>query len=352
LSNGPHAYARFDGGALIGPRARHDERPARAIVLPKPRRFTVAPGPQPLPRVGVLSNPKSHRNRARAHRVLELSPDVLFETPGSWAELNDTLEHFAAERIDLLIVDGGDGTVRDVLSAAPAAFGGRLPRLAILPAGKTNALALDLGVPLDWTVTDVIEAAMRGSFVRRAPIEVYRDGAAHADVRGFLFGAGAFVRATKVAQRTHRFGAFNGLAVGLSLTLGIAQTFLGSARNAWRVGERMRVRPEGEPAVDRSFYILFASTLERLPLHLRPFGHKRAGLKLLAIDAPPKRMAVAVPALLAGSEGRWLERAGYHRIDPHAFDLSLDGGFILDGELYKGGDLSIRTGAPIEFAVP
>src|SRR3546814_15016806 len=75
-----------------------------------------------------------------------------------------------------LVVDGGDGTVRDVISAAPAAFGDRMPRMAILPSGKTNALALDLGVPLDWAVADVVEAAARGQFVRRAPIEIYRDG--------------------------------------------------------------------------------------------------------------------------------------------------------------------------------
>src|SRR3546814_12209371 len=76
-----------------------------------------------------------------------------------------------------LVVDGGDGTVRDVISAAPAAFGDRMPRMAILPSGKTNALALDLGVPLDWAVADVVEAAARGTFVRRATIEIYRDRA-------------------------------------------------------------------------------------------------------------------------------------------------------------------------------
>ncbi|HVJ00108.1 MAG TPA: acylglycerol kinase family protein [Sphingomonas sp.] len=352
MSNGPHAYARFDGGALIGPRARHDDRVVRPIVRAQPAPVIFAPGRHPLPRVGVVSNPKSHRNRARAHRVLELPDDVRFETPASWAALNETLERFAAEGVDLLVVDGGDGTVRDVISAAPAAFGDRMPRMAILPSGKTNALALDLGVPLDWTVGHVVEAAAQGQFVRRAPIEVYRDGAGQPDVRGFLFGAGAFVRATKVAQRTHRFGAFNGLAVGLSLTLGIAQTFFGKATNPWRVGERMRLETDAGHRADRNFYILFASTLERLPLHLKPFGRKRAGLKLLAVDAPPKRMAVTVPALLAGSEGAWLDRAGYRRTDLRAFDLSLDGGFILDGELYRGGDLTVRSGAPIDFAVP
>src|SRR3546814_6394575 len=82
--------------------------------------------------------------------------------PICWPALNETLERFAAEGVDLLVVDGGDGTVRDVISAAPAAFGDRMPRMAILPSGKTNALALDLGVPLDWAVANVVEAAARG----------------------------------------------------------------------------------------------------------------------------------------------------------------------------------------------
>src|SRR3546814_3493686 len=84
---------------------------------------------------------------------------------------------------------------------------------------------------------------------------------------------------------------------------------------------------------------------------LKPFGRRRAGLKLLAIDAPPKRMALTVPALLDGSEAASLDRAGYRRADLHALDPSLEGGLILDGELYGGGDIVARAGAPHAFAV-
>src|SRR3546814_5568800 len=124
------------------------------------------------------------------------------------------------------------------------------------PPGSTRTDTLFPYTALFRSVADVVEAAARGQFVRRAPIEIYRDGADQPDVRGFLFGAGAFVRATKVAQRTHRFGAFNGLAVGLSLALGIAQTLFGTATNPWRVGERMRLKTDGDRRVDRSFYLL------------------------------------------------------------------------------------------------
>lgn len=302
-------------------------------------------------RVALISNPRSHRNKRTG--VTPPSDDLvrLVETPRSPAELAAALARFAAAGIDLLVIDGGDGTVRDVLTAAPHFFD-TLPPLAIVPSGKTNALAIDLGIPADWTVRDAILAARAGRLIRRAPIEVIRAGDAHAAVRGFLFGAGAFVRATRLAQRTHRAGAFKGIAVGLSLALAIGKTLFGSKGNIWRAGERMRLRIDGSTEQDQDFYILFGTTLENLPLGLKPLGHVRPGLKLLTVDAPPKAMLLHVPALLAGSESPSLDRAGYHRNDAHAFDLTLDGDFILDGEHYPGGALTVATGAPLAFAVP
>ena len=48
-------------------------------------------------------------------------------------------------------MDGGDGTLREVLTALPGAFA-TPPLLAVLPSGKTNILALDLGTPHGWTL--------------------------------------------------------------------------------------------------------------------------------------------------------------------------------------------------------
>jgi hypothetical protein len=177
------------------------------------------------PRIAVVSNPRSHRNRHS--REIRASPEFLFRSPRNSAELADTLANFAARGVELLVVDGGDGTVRDVLTSAGDLFGSRFPRIAIIPSGKTNAIALDLGLPLSWTLDDVLRAAKVGKVRRRSPIEIYRPGSTVPDLRGFLFGAGAFVRATALAQHTHKAGAFNGLAVGLSLIWAVAQTALG-----------------------------------------------------------------------------------------------------------------------------
>ncbi|TPG42794.1 diacylglycerol kinase [Sphingomonas koreensis] len=347
MSNAPRTFA-VDAAALPSPRMRHDLL-AGLPLLDRPT-ITVARIDAPA-RIGVISNPRSHLNRTNQRDpAIPAGAPWLFSAPNGKREMLETLARFAQAKIDLLIVDGGDGTVRDVITAAPRFFD-RMPRLGIVPSGKTNALAIDLGIALSWSVEKAVEAAAAGCWATRAPIEISGVPGRDDALRGFLLGAGAFVRATELAQSTHRAGAFSGLAVGMSLTLAITQTFFGSATNVWRVGERMRLSSDQGEA-DRPFYIVLGSTLERLPLGLKPFGRERKGLKVLAVDAPPKRMALSVPALLAGSEADWLKKAGYHRGDPRSFELSVENGFILDGEHYPGGDLTVRIGEPLHFAVP
>ena len=359
MSDTPH-YFRLDAAALDAGSGAARLLSARTAAVPTARRWAPVPAQRPadvvplaLPlRVGVVSNPRSHRNKLQHGAQLGDVSDILHASPATPADLVATLADFAARGVNLLAVDGGDGTVRDVLTAIPAAFTGRAPRMAVVPSGKTNALALDLGVSLDATLSDVLQAAQAGHWQSRAPVEIARAGSRSPPLRGFLFGAGAFVKATELAQRAHSVGAFNGVAVGLSLGWAVAQTVFGGRDNAWRAGEAMRIETADGHVVDRHFYMLFGSTLQRLPIGLKPFGAVRSGLKLLAIDAPPKRIVATLPALLGGSETPILAQRGYHRVDVDSVRVTLDGGFILDGELYDGGDLTIRRGPTLQFAVP
>jgi len=302
--------------------------------------------------VALLSNGRAHRNRHLSASGHDVAGDIWQAAPNTRAELDRTLASFAKERVDTIVIDGGDGTVRDVLSLAPRHFPSGLPRIAVVPSGKTNALAIDLGIAAHWTARDVLASLDRWTAVSRSPLEIRYDGAETPRLRGFLFGTGAFVRATNLAQSVHRAGAFNGLAVGLSLAGALAQTLFGRPGNVWRQGDAVTLElPDGR-AINRTFYTLLGSTLERLPLGLKPFGAERSGLKLLGVDAPPRNLLLSVPALLSGSEREWLSDAGYKRVDIDSFRLRIDSGFILDGEAFPGGDLAINRGAPIDFLVP
>jgi hypothetical protein len=309
----------------------------------------VARSDQPI---GIIFNHRAHRNAGDHRRYPDTPGQVLKAAPATKPELDSTLAFFAAKELGTLVIDGGDGTVSDILSRLPRHFGDRLPRLAIVPSGKTNALALDLGIPAKWTMRDALQAHAAGRVLQRTPLELRYDGQAEAQLRGFLFGAGAFVRATALAQNVHKSGAFHGLAIALSLAGAVGQTLFGSRHNIWRRGEPMVVDLPGGCHVERNLYLLLGSTLERLPLGLKPFGRVRSGLKLLGIEAPPRKLALGVPMLLAGLENDWLDSNGYHRADVDRFHVEVGPHFVLDGEVHEGGRITIGRGAPIDFLVP
>lgn len=299
-------------------------------------------------RAGLIWNQHSHRNRGAGRAPLP--EDVVDIVPEEPSHLMAGLRRLAAEGVELVVVDGGDGTVREVLTRLPEAFEGRIPRLAVLPNGKTNALALDIESPLGTTLEDILASVEAGRPTkRRQCLEVVRAG--QVERRGFLFGVGAFVRATKLAQKNHGRGFFDDAAVGMTMAGGLARTVLGGAGDRWRRGEHARLSI-GAAAEERRWFLLMASTFKRFPLGFKPYGEPREGLKLLSVEAPPKRLLRALPRIIKGTDTEWLAASGYHRHEITSFDISFDGDFVLDGEPYKGGDLTVRRGPSLEFVIP
>jgi hypothetical protein len=322
----------------------------RSAVGLRLRDTEARPRPREAGRLGVVFNGRAHRNRGAGSVPTGLPRNVSWAWPHSLEELSDALCGFADDGVDLLAIDGGDGTVRDVLSLAHRCFPAGLPRIALIPSGKSNALAKDLGIPRRWTVADVQRAAAGPRREWRTPIEIARKGMSGL-LRGFLFGAGGFVRGTALAQTAHRCGIFGSLAVGMGLASVVWRTVFGGADSPLREGERMAMVLDDSKIVRLPSYLVLTTALERLPLGLKPFGRERGGMKLLVVEAPPRRLLTTLPRLLSGSESAKLALNGYHRWDPTTVQLA-PSSFILDGELFEGGPLSIRRGAPVEFIVP
>src|SRR5690606_34652355 len=138
-----------------------------------------------VPLVGVIRNPRSHRNIG-AQPEWSGRATMLVETPRKRSELDAILRRFAEAQVDFIVVDGGDGTVRDVLTCGAGAFGDSWPPLIVLPSGKTNALAIDLGLGPDWNLDQAIELARAGGnvTVRRPMVIATRDNP-DARVHGF-----------------------------------------------------------------------------------------------------------------------------------------------------------------------
>ncbi len=320
-------------------------------MLPEPTE------PLKPPKVGVIFNPRSHRNRQAVDAAHAL-PNVIVASPAKRGELRGVLAGFAEQGVECIAISGGDGTVRDVLTAGMPVFGDRWPPIAVVPAGKTNALNVDLGAPKHWTLAEAIEALRDGKRITRRPLVVRgRDG--EGELVGFVFGAGLFTVAVHAGQDAHRLGAFDSVAVVATAVWGIIQLVLASDRNPWRrgapmvvrVGEERRPLPHATQGDPGRRVFLLAAALERFPMGLRPYGD-RTGLKLGVLDHPGRRLMARLPLAAFGWERPWLEDAGMHRCSTTRIEVELGGGFILDGEAFPPGDYVITQGPPLSFVVP
>ncbi|HYH19636.1 MAG TPA: diacylglycerol kinase family protein [Azospirillum sp.] len=309
-----------------------------------------------MTRVGVIVNPLSRHNRDGGfERAVAAFRDLPHARPGTPAELLDTLAEFRRREVRVVAVSGGDGTLREVLTALPRAYGGEEPDIALLPAGKINLAARVVSRAGDRFgdgragLRRLLDAARRRTLARvEWPVldVVWRD-APDRRLRGFLFGAAAFAAGTRLAySHVHRAGINNAAAVALSIAATAASTLFGGRRRALLAGEDMAVGVDGGPARGGRRFLALATTLDRLVLDLTPFwGEGGGAIRWLDIPAPPRRLAAALLPVLRGRPRPWMLEAGY--ASGRARDLAVEPSrpFVMDGELFEAGPGGILLSA-------
>lgn len=325
-------------------------------------RLSEAARPLPGVRTGLVRNPLSRRNRKSGAAADLAGEDVLVAAPDSIEGLTEALADFARREVGLVIVDGGDGTVREVLTALPRAYGDALPRLAVLSSGTTNLIAADVGAGRadPGTIRNLAEAMRTGGadalVQRRSTLQVSWPEDDHPPVHGMFLGAAAFTRATDISVRLVRQGKVDESA-GIAATLmsALAQTFAGPERKLWMEGNAIAVAADGAPGPSGRRFVFLASTLEKLVLGLWPFWGEGQGVRYLDVVAPPKRLVAALPAVMRGKPRPWMEPAGYRSGSACRIELTLRDPFVVDGEVFEpgpSGRVLLTPGMAVEFVVP
>lgn len=317
-------------------------------------------------RLGLIRNPRSTRNkgggsdmRAMAAQML----DLFYAEPATPGELAETLADFARNEVSVIGIDGGDGTVREVLTALPAAYGATPPALSILASGKTNLIAADVGTPGHGqkALARLADAARRGelgSRVRRRPLlEVSWPDGSRPPVVGMFLGAGAFTKGTALAQtHVHARGVNQGPAVAMTIGAVLLRTLRGQDRDGWLAGEPMRLSADGAETARSQHFLFLSTTLDRLVLGLWPFwGGGDGPLRWLDISAPPKRLARALLPVMRGRPRPWMLESGYASGTAGIIEMELEQPFIIDGEVYEpgpGGRIRLTAPRTVDFVVP
>ena len=312
----------------------------------------------------MISNRGSHGNRKllpAIESVLSGYPLIQHRITNNSAEIHGVLTAFASQSIDVLAINGGDGTAAAVLGCllSESPFS-RPPQVVLLPGGTANMSAGDVGMRgnLLRAVTRLAEWAQgkhrNVELLQRAVLRV-QPGPEQAASYGMFMGAGIIMQGTEYA---HREIHSRGLGDQLSLGLGLVRTVWGWLRHDPQFYQPMRLGyalDDAAPAAEQDTVLLLVSTLQRLFLGIRPYwGQEPGALRLSLIRDHPERFLRAFPAMLRGQPNRFVHpQAGYLSHNAQQIKLYMDGSYNLDGEIFHAqraaGPVIISNAGEITF---
>lgn len=307
--------------------------------------------------IGLISNPKSQRNRRGMSQIDEAADRAGIEhrVLDDMAELGPALRSLAADDIGLLVVNGGDGTLQAVLTALleDRPFF-ELPLLAVLPRGMTNMSAYDVGLKgkpnralarlaAQWHGGDcasriVSRHVLRAENIPDSPLQ-----------RGMFFGAGGITRAIdycKTKVHPWRIGADWASALTLAGVLG--SWLLKGGHSEVVTGQTIHVGLDNAAESPQELLLVLATTLDKLVMGSKPFWHQRGEpLRYTAISYPPERLLRSARRVLYGGNQRDLPAPCYTSRGVHSLRLRFEGRFTLDGQMFDA-----PAGEPLMLTAP
>lgn len=317
-------------------------------------------------KIGVIRNPRSTRNKKRQYGIEQAArynPDILSETIENKDTLGAVLTGFKDREVGLVVVDGGDGTAREVLSRLPEIFGADMPFVSILPSGKTNLVARDIGTARHGVqsfgklLDGVKEGRLFATARTRSLLKITWPDGSHLPVRGMLMGLGAFRAGTDLAQSDiHAKGIHHGPAVALAMTDYFFRASLGRDAGEMRAGEPVALAMDGRRCAEGRRFAVICTTLTRLLFGIWPFwGDESRAIRYIDVIAPPKRLLRSLPAVARGKPLPWMEDAGYRSGSADRIEMIIERPFIVDGEVFHPGSdgrLIIDGSEQVRFLVP
>jgi hypothetical protein len=316
--------------------------------------------------VALLSNPRSTGNRSELPRVRSFCAahrDIFHYEVEHADQIGQALRTIARVRPKVLVINGGDGTVQAALTEIyhGGHFGDTPPPVAVLPNGKTNLIAHDLGASGDpiealERVLALVRTDMVPHIVSREMIALTGGEADGRPVLGMFLGGAALADSILYCRhKIYPLGLPNWAAHTLTLVLGLVSVLVGrSSRLLPAKWGPLRVSVTRSGEMQGRFALIMVTTLERLLLNgsMTGAGPRPGMMQLLVIERNLVSILMVFVAALRGRlglrriRGVHLERGDEIRI--HGSNSSV----ILDGEMFEANDdrpIVLRPTAAMPF---
>ncbi|MBB3763126.1 diacylglycerol/lipid kinase family protein [Sphingomicrobium lutaoense] len=315
-------------------------------------------------RIALLSNPRSTGNIAQLPRIREYCaehPDIFHYEVDEVAQIGNALKMIARIKPTILVINGGDGTVQAALTEVHNGghFADGAPPLAVLPSGKTNLIALDLGAEGDpiaalEKLTEIAARDLSPHLVAKELIALRHGGDDQLPVIGmFLGGAGLADIMLYCRHKLYPTGLPNGICHVLTAIAVLFQNIFGM-RGSYLppAPSEMGIGIDRERRLTGRFSLLLVTTLDKLLLSRDLEGNGKGGLKVIAVEEKRFTLLRAIAASLRGKLGK-KPLDGVHVTESD--EVSIEGGMspvILDGEMFsasEGRPILLRKAQPLSF---
>ncbi len=308
-------------------------------------------------RIGLLNNLRAGRSNPKVRRILGLLrhyPEVAHVETTSVRSVPEALASLTRQKVELLVVNGGDGTLQHTLTQMLTSDDfPSIPMVAPLRGGRTNMSALDIGAHRDPVkgLQGLLEDEKAGRIEDRLVdrpllrVETLRDRRIH---YGFFFGAGMIHRAIDLTHSMFPHGRSQGSFGAGIVTAGLIMRTIAKRRGGVLTPDKAQIMLDGEHVEGGEFTLIIASSLQRLFLRINPFwGREKAPVRFTAMASGCERTAAAAPGILRGKPRPFVRpTAGYTSRNVKTAELRIDTGFTVDGETIqpRSGEIVRITG--------
>jgi diacylglycerol kinase family enzyme len=310
--------------------------------------------------IGIVNNPRSRRNRrspGAARRLRDqLGDDGEVVDAATPEELARAVGRFRDARVDVVGVNGGDGTGHFVLTALVRAYGDApLPRLLLLRGGAMNTVAHGHGIggAAERILREVLIKVRHGFPLKTTPRDLLRVTADGGESRyGFIFGTGAIVAFLEAYYATGRPSPATAAAL---VARGVASALVGGPFAAALTRRApLRVSTDGDAWDDASYLAVAAGSTPDAGFGFQAFhrcGEQPGFFHAVGVTGSVGQLARSLPRLRCGRP--WGRRVAQDEV---ARVLELEGdapGYTVDGDLYPARSLvRVETGPPVEIVLP
>jgi len=309
----------------------------------------------------MITNPGSGGNKkgiGEVRKFLAQYSGIHYGEAVTPDDINALLADFSARNIELLVVNGGDGTVQATLTALYCrSLFASPPILALLQAGTTSMLARDVGVrgkpvaALEKICAWSNDMARIKRHIHERPVlkVSQRD---NPDAKcGMFFGAGAIPLGIEICHdRINPNGLRGELIPGLIIARFLLAALTGNDKLL--PATDINICIDKTEVKQNSCLLVMVSTLERLFLGLHPFwGREAAPLHFTALQSKPPCLLRNLPSLSCGrSTMSATPENGYISHNARQILLDFVGKFTLDGEIFEAkSPLTIEAAGPARF---